>query len=144
MTPQRTEVSERIDKLAERVDRAVARVLELNEPARTQAMELKSAIEEFHKDGLTLVVRHLKSDPRGKELLMELAAEPSVYTLFAMHGIIRTEAAPAAAPSQEDHSQPTSSTGFVPLRRRHDGSWLEEWPFAGGAHRRQALPPRSG
>ena len=56
---------------------------------------MKSVIEAFHKDGLTRIVRHLRADARGKELLMELAEDPSVYTLFAMHGIVRTDEPPA-------------------------------------------------
>jgi nitrite reductase/ring-hydroxylating ferredoxin subunit len=82
---------------------------QINDAIQEIALDLKVAVEEFHKDGLTRIVRHLRSDPRGKELLMELAAYPSVYTLFAMHGIVRTEASPAEPP------KPEGSTGFVPL-----------------------------
>lgn len=111
MTPTPA-IAQQIDELAERVDRAVAEVQELDEPARAQALELKDAIEAFHRDGLIQMVRHLKADPRGKELLLELAGNLSVYTLFAMHGIVRTESADAAP---DVSPSPKSSNGFVPL-----------------------------
>ena len=106
------EITEQIDKLAERVDVAVTRVRELTDPAREHGLELKSAIEEFHREGLIRRVRHLRADPRGKELLMELAQDPSVYTLFVMHGIVRTDA-PEEAPIRAPAAQ--TASGFVPL-----------------------------
>jgi len=99
-----------IEEAAERVDRAVEKVNTLNEHAKAEALELKSAIEEFHKDGLTRIVRHLRADPRGKELLMELATDSAVYTLFAMHGIVRTDSTAAEEPPPAK-----TSAGFVPL-----------------------------
>jgi nitrite reductase/ring-hydroxylating ferredoxin subunit len=113
-----------IEELAERVDRAVANARGLDEAGRTRAMELKTAIEEFHKDGLTRIVRRLKSDPRGKELLLELAEDPAVYTLFLMHGLVRNE------PSEEEeppaHSAPPV-TGFVPLASLTPAPKLPGW-----------------
>ncbi len=78
-------------KLAERVDHAVAEVGALEPAVRAKAMSLKLAIEEFHKIGLTTVVRRLKDDPRGKELLFELVDDPTVYALFSMHGLVRAD-----------------------------------------------------
>lgn len=109
MTAGIEDVAAQIDELAERVDRAVSKVTELSGPPRDQAMELKSAIEAFHKEGLTRIARRLKGDARGKELLLELAGDPFVYTLFAMHGIVRTDAPAAEAPAKK------GTTGFVPL-----------------------------
>jgi nitrite reductase/ring-hydroxylating ferredoxin subunit len=97
-----------IEEVAERVDRAMEKVQALGEPARELALALKSAIEEFHKDGLTRIVRHLRADAKGKELLLELATDPAVYTLFAMHGIVRTDAPPEPGPAK-------IQGGFVPL-----------------------------
>lgn len=78
-------------QLAERVDLAVAEVGTLERGARAKALALKSALEEFHKLGLTKIVRRLKEDPRGKELLFELVDDPAVHTLFAMHGLVRAD-----------------------------------------------------
>jgi nitrite reductase/ring-hydroxylating ferredoxin subunit/Fe-S cluster biogenesis protein NfuA len=77
--------------LAEQVDRALAAIESLEPGARAQARAVRSAIEEFHRAGLTRIVRRLKEDPRGRELLFELVEEPAVYALFAMHGLVRAD-----------------------------------------------------
>ena len=77
--------------LAERVDSAFAEVQTLEAAAQGKAKALKSAIEEFHKVGLTKIVQHLKEDDRGRELLFELVDDPSVYALFSMHGLVRAD-----------------------------------------------------
>jgi Fe-S cluster biogenesis protein NfuA/nitrite reductase/ring-hydroxylating ferredoxin subunit len=79
------------EELAKRVDQASAEAQAMPADMRTKAMSLKSAIEEFHKIGLTRIVRTLKNDPRGKELLFELIDHPEVYALFSMHGLIRAD-----------------------------------------------------
>lgn len=80
-----------LESLAERVDRAMAEARSLPPDARAKAMTLKSAIEEFHKVGLTHIVKTLKNDIHGKELLFGLLDQPAVYALFAMHGLIRAD-----------------------------------------------------
>jgi Fe-S cluster biogenesis protein NfuA/nitrite reductase/ring-hydroxylating ferredoxin subunit len=80
-----------LEQLAERVDKAIAEVQSLEPADRARAMNLKSTIEEFHKAGLTHIVKTLKDDSRGKELLFQLVEEPTVYALFAMHGLIRAD-----------------------------------------------------
>lgn len=82
---------ENLEQLAERVDKAIAEVQALDPDVRAKAMTLKSAIEEFHKIGLTHIVKKLKGDSEGKKLLFELVDEPSVYALFAMHGLVRAD-----------------------------------------------------
>ena len=80
-----------LEQLAERVDKAIAEVQALDPDVRVKAMTLKSTIEEFHKVGLTHIVKKLKDDPEGKKLLFELVDEPTVYALFAMHGLVRAD-----------------------------------------------------
>ncbi len=80
-----------LDRLASRVDRAIAAVDALETSAREPAVELRRAIEAFHKEGLTRIVRALKADPRGAEILYEFVDEPSIYALFAMHGLVRAD-----------------------------------------------------
>jgi hypothetical protein len=72
-------------RLAGQVDRAIAEVSALEPEIRAKALALKSFIEEFHRSGLTAIVRKLKADPRGK-----LADDPRVYALLTLHGIVRT------------------------------------------------------
>ncbi len=86
-----TLINEDFETLAERVDESVKEVHKLDAEGQSKALKLKSAVEDFHKFGLTKIVQRLKGDPRGKELLFELVDEPSVYALFAMHGIIRAD-----------------------------------------------------
>lgn len=80
-----------LEQLAERVDKAIAEVQTLEPDVRAKALSLKSAIEEFHKAGLTHIVRTLKGDPNGKQLLFDLVDEPTVYALLSMHGLIRAD-----------------------------------------------------
>ena len=64
-------------------------------------MALKRAVEAFHRAGLVAIVRRLKADPRGLELLLAMLDESAVRALFAMHGIVRQPAPPAAPEAQE-------------------------------------------
>lgn len=80
-----------LETLAEDVDRAAREVQKLENDARSKALDLRKAIEAFHKAGLTTIVRRLKDDPRGKELLFELVDDPLVHTMFVMHGIVRAD-----------------------------------------------------
>ncbi|HMO16063.1 MAG TPA: NifU family protein [Pirellulaceae bacterium] len=79
------------EMLARRVDDAVAEVNALPAEARGKALELKATIEEFHKVGLTHIVKSLKADPAGKSILFSLVDEPAVYALFSMHGLVRAD-----------------------------------------------------
>lgn len=80
-----------LDAAARRVDTAVERAELLDAPSRRVAMDLKAAVEDFHREGLLRLVRRLKEDPRGKELLFELVDDPVVYALLVMHGIVRAD-----------------------------------------------------
>ena len=72
---------------------AAAGLFERNDAqARGKAVTLKEAIETFDTSA---IVKRLKDDPRGKELLFELVDDPGVRALLAMHGIIRQPPPPA-------------------------------------------------
>lgn len=79
------------EALAGRADRALAAVAGLEQTARATAREATTAIEAFHRVGLRAIVKHLKDDPRGRELLLELAGQPEVYALLSMHGLVRAD-----------------------------------------------------
>lgn len=74
---------------AKRVDEAIAAASTLDPHPRRTALELKDAVEAFHKPALLHIVRTLKADPRGKELLFELVDDPQVHAVLALHGIVR-------------------------------------------------------
>lgn len=77
--------------LAGAVDDRAARVADLDPDAQVAALELKEAIEAFHRPALVHIVRTLRDDPRGKELLFELVDDPNVRAVFALHGIIKPD-----------------------------------------------------
>ncbi len=83
--------SDDLEQLAQQVDGAIAEVQSLAPDVRAKAMALKSTIEAFHKVGLTHIVKKLKDDPAGKQLLFDLLDEPAVYALFTMHGLVRAD-----------------------------------------------------
>ncbi len=76
---------------ARAVEAALTEVKGMPIDHRTRAFALKDAVEAFHKAGLTTIIRTLKADPRGKELLLTLADDPDVYALFAMHGLVKAD-----------------------------------------------------
>lgn len=78
-----------LEALAEQVDRAVEAIDSLAPDAREKSFALKTAIEAFHRAGLATIVRRLKADGRGNELLFELVGDPAVRVLLALHGIVR-------------------------------------------------------
>ncbi len=89
-----------LTRLAEQVDRAIAEISALEPEIREKALAVKSAIEEFHRGGLTAIVRTLKGDLRGKELLFELVDDPTVYALLTLHGIVRSSPPREEPPAQ--------------------------------------------
>ena len=85
------DAADSFDNLAAEVDRAMAAVDGLDEEPRLAARALQQAIESFHRPALVHIVRRLKDDPRGKELLFELVDDPSVRAIFSLHGIIKQD-----------------------------------------------------
>lgn len=81
--------SEVLAKLAADVDSALSAAQELDDETKKKFLKLKEALEAFHKEGLVSLVKAVKADERGKELLLQAMEEPSVYALFSMHGIIK-------------------------------------------------------
>jgi Fe-S cluster biogenesis protein NfuA len=91
MTSASVVLEQGFETLAERVDQSVSAVLALDLEARDKAMMLKQAVEDFHQFALARLIQLLKGDEHGRELLYGLLDEPSVYSLFAMHGLIRID-----------------------------------------------------
>jgi nitrite reductase/ring-hydroxylating ferredoxin subunit/Fe-S cluster biogenesis protein NfuA len=120
--PQPAEAADELERLAAAVDAAAAAVAALDEPARAQALALQGAVEAFHKAALTRMVRRLRDDPRGKELLFELVDDPLVHALLVRHGIVRLSLAARAARVIE-HVRPymRSHGGDVELVEVRDG-----------------------
>lgn len=73
------------------MDRALGALKGVPEDARSKALELKEAIEAFHRHALRQLVRALRATEPGKELLLKAVEDPAVYALFLMHGIIKPD-----------------------------------------------------
>lgn len=85
-----------IELAASALDAAMERVAALDPAARDVVTAALDALNALHKGGLSTVVRRLKDDPRGKELLFDLVDEADVRMILAMHGIIRADPETAA------------------------------------------------
>jgi nitrite reductase/ring-hydroxylating ferredoxin subunit len=79
-----------LEKIAGRVDTALAKVNALPAPVQVVAIELKDALDALHKEGLKRIITDLRDDPRGRELLFALVEQPEVLTLFQLHGLVRS------------------------------------------------------
>jgi nitrite reductase/ring-hydroxylating ferredoxin subunit/Fe-S cluster biogenesis protein NfuA len=97
VTTQTTEFAE----LAKAADDALAAVAELDDDARKSAVALRDAVEAITKDGLVKLVRALRADERGRELLADALTIPEVYALFRTHDIIKPTLAHRVAEALE-------------------------------------------
>ncbi len=92
MTAQATQTTERpLEQLAATLDEAMGRLASLDPDARAVITDALDALNALHKDALVTIVRRLREDPRGKELLFELVDDPAVLMVLSMHGIIRPD-----------------------------------------------------
>lgn len=139
LTPLDTEAFQR---LAADVDAAIAAAERLDAQARRVALDLKTALERFHQVGLTTIVRALKGDANGRELLFDLVDDPTVRALLSLHGLIRPPAeSEAAAPPPAPHAQPpnTRPPAPAPIAAVIPLSALRSRPAAAGWTRGPAL-----
>lgn len=115
--------TDELERLAAAADRAAEAAAALEGPAREAALALRDAVEALHKTALVRVVRRLREDPRGKELLFELVDDPLVYAVLVRHGIVRLSPAARAARVVE-HIRPyvQSHGGDVELVEVRDGA----------------------
>lgn len=88
--------SNEIEDLARALDTATSRISQLEALPRQVVTDSLDSLNALHKAGLTTIVRRLKEDPRGKELLFDLVDDPGVRMILAMHGIIRADPMTAA------------------------------------------------
>lgn len=100
-----------------RLDQAIADIQRLDPEARATAEEFALAMDSLSRQALTTIVKKLKSDPRGKELLFELVDEPDVRFLLGMHGIIRMP-----DPDQADRVQQGIGEDGSVAQHSHGGS----------------------
>lgn len=87
--------------LASDVDRALADVAALEPGARAKALALRETVDRLTKDALVKLVRKLRLDERGSDLLVDALAIPEVYALFCAHEIIKPTLAHRVAAALE-------------------------------------------
>ena len=112
-----------LEKAAAALDDALARKAELDPLPRQVLDETLEPLNAIHKAGLTAIVRALRADPRGKELLFELVDDAAVRMILSMHGIIRAADPMTVAGRVLETIRPgiKSHGGDVELVRIEDG-----------------------
>lgn len=99
---------------AARLDAAVAGIRELDPLSHAVAQEFALALDALSRSALTTMVRRLRADERGSELLFELVDDAEVRMLLGMYGIIRlpdpTQAEKASSGVGADGSMPAPAS----------------------------------
>ncbi len=85
-----------MEDLAQAVDDAAAKVADLPPEYRETADGLRNALDNLNRTALTTIVRALRDDDRGRELLFDLVDDPVVRLAMMVHGIIRPDPLTAA------------------------------------------------
>jgi Fe-S cluster biogenesis protein NfuA/nitrite reductase/ring-hydroxylating ferredoxin subunit len=113
-----------VEQLASALDEALAALDALEDPIAQRVTEaVRRALDDAHRAALVHVVRRLREDPRGKELLFELVDDPTVRLVLLMHEIIRPDPMTLAARALEQvRPQLQSHGGDVELVRIEDGT----------------------
>jgi nitrite reductase/ring-hydroxylating ferredoxin subunit/Fe-S cluster biogenesis protein NfuA len=78
-----------LEDLLRAVDVARDRVRHADKPAQELAEQLQTATDAFTKKALVTLIRSLRENEVGKQLLVEAAKQPDVAALLTVHGIIR-------------------------------------------------------
>jgi len=135
-----------VEALAQALDDATAALAEVDDPSGRRVSEaIRSALEDVHRAALVRVVRRLRDDPRGKELLFELADEPVVRMVLLMHGIIRPDPMTLARQALDQvRPQLQSHGGDVELVRIEDGTALVRLSGACNGCSMSAVTMRNG
>lgn len=91
MSTATTAATTELEALAARLDEAMSRIESADPESKKVTTDAVDALNALHKQGLITIVRRLREDPRGKELLFELVDDEVVHMLLSMHGIIRPD-----------------------------------------------------
>ncbi len=80
-----------LEAIAKDIEEVLDKLRESSEEVRELVSRLLELVDEFNRVPLVKIVRHLKSSPEGKKLLMEIASDPDVYALFLKHRIVKQD-----------------------------------------------------
>ncbi|MEM9379869.1 MAG: NifU family protein [Planctomycetota bacterium] len=78
-----------LEALAERVDVALRAANDQSVGAARRATNLREAVEAFHREGLSRVLRTIVEHPAGDAILEAMSRDPFVQALLQMHGLVR-------------------------------------------------------
>lgn len=78
-----------IEELADAFDRAWAAQVDIDRLSQRVVEDVKKSLDDIHRAAIVTIVRALRDDPRGKELLFGLVDEPIVRWVLTMHEVIR-------------------------------------------------------
>jgi len=110
------------EDLAGALDAALAAVGELDVASRRVAGQLQRALDDAHRAALVHLIRALRNDPRGKELLFAAVDIPAVRMVLLMHELIRPDPTTLARQALDEvRPQLQSHGGDVTLDRVADG-----------------------
>lgn len=111
-----------IEELADALDRALAAQVDIDRLSQRVVEDVKKALEDIHRAAIVTMVRTLREDPRGKELLFELVDDPAVRLVLMMHELIRPDPMTQAQQALDTvRPQLQSHGGDVELDRIEDG-----------------------
>jgi len=111
-----------LEQLASALDAAVEELEGLDAGPRAVADRLKAALDDLHRAALVHIVRGLRADERGTELLFELVDDPAVRIVMLSHGLIRPDPMTLAREALDTvRPQLQSHGGDVDLARIEDG-----------------------
>jgi Fe-S cluster biogenesis protein NfuA/nitrite reductase/ring-hydroxylating ferredoxin subunit len=111
-----------IEELADALDRAIAAQVDIDRLSQRVVEDVKKALEDIHRAAIVTIVRSLRDDPRGKELLFDLVDDPAVRLVLLMHGLIRPDPMTQAQEALDTvRPQLQSHGGDVELDRIEDG-----------------------
>jgi Fe-S cluster biogenesis protein NfuA/nitrite reductase/ring-hydroxylating ferredoxin subunit len=112
-----------IEELAGALDAAGEAVAALDAASRVVVDDLRRALDDTHRAALVHLIRALRADPRGKELLFAAVDVPAVRMVLLMHGLIRPDPGTLARQALENvRPQLQSHGGDVALDRVEDGT----------------------
>jgi nitrite reductase/ring-hydroxylating ferredoxin subunit len=82
-----------LSQIAMELDAVEEAISHSDEKSQELIARYRSSNREFVSLGLTTLVRELKKDSHGSELLMALLENPEIYSLFSIHGLLRANPA---------------------------------------------------
>lgn len=89
MTLGETDIDRRLAELARAVDETSRAAADQPVGPMRRAFDMREAVEAFHKEGLSRILRAIAEHERGDEILARLASDPFAQTLVQMHGLVK-------------------------------------------------------